>query len=96
MFPSQSCKGSWWLTIYLVHVDIFGKLYKQCQDIISLKDSGWYWQIGPDGLGRYGLDLMKDVSLNTYDFTKITSCIICILFLLQDYFLYYQMCDWDW
>ena len=46
-------------------------------------------QIGTDGLGRYGLDLMKDVSLNTYDLIKVTSCITCILFLLQDYFLCY-------
>ena len=37
---------------------------------------------------------MEILTLNTQDFINVTSYIICILPILQDYyFLYYQMCD---
>ena len=44
--------------------------------------------------GDTGPHLMEILTLNTQDFINVTSYIICILPILQDYyFLYYQMCD---
>ena len=52
-------------------------------------------QTGQTTWGDTGPHEMEVLSLNTYDLINVTSCITCILPILQDYcFLHYQMCDW--